>query len=73
MSNKKNIIESIKTIEGELESFQKEVTESSSLLDGEKKRIIDEVKSGSFDEMLNEIQERKEKKETFFQKLLKIF
>lgn len=73
MSDKENLINIIKNIEGELESFEKDKTESSVLLEGEKRKFINEVKSGSFDEMLNEIEHRKEKKETFLQKLLKIF
>ena len=73
MSDKQNLINNIKTIESELESFEKEKSESDLLLEGEKRKIIKELKSGSFDEMLNEIQTREVKKETFFQKLLKIF
>jgi hypothetical protein len=73
MSDKKTLINSIKNIEGELDSFEKERVDSSLLVEGEKKKIINEIKSGSFDEMLNEIETRVEKKETFFQKLLKIF
>jgi len=73
MSDKKTLIDSIKNIEVELDSFEKERVDSSLLVEGEKKKIINEIKSGSFDEMLNEIETRVEKKETFFQKLLKIF
>jgi hypothetical protein len=73
MSDNNIILNTIKTIESELNSFDKERSESDLLLEGEKRRIINELKSGSFDEMLNDIEKRKEKKETLFQKLLKIF
>jgi hypothetical protein len=71
--SKQNLINNIKTIESELESFEKEKSESDLLLEGEKRKIINELKSGSFDEMLNQIQTREVKKESFFQKLFKIF
>jgi hypothetical protein len=73
MSDKKNLINNIKTIESELDSFDKEKSESALLVEGEKRKFINELKSGSFDEMLNEIQNRNTKKETFFQKLFKLF
>jgi hypothetical protein len=73
MSDKNIILNNIKNIESELDSFDKEKSESDILLDGEKRKIINELKSGSFDEMLDIIETRKQKKETFFQKLLKLF
>lgn len=76
MSNKKKKIIEINRLKKELESFDKDVQDSSELLEGEKRKLIKEVKSGLFEEMLDEIENRKEpeeKKENFFDKLSKLF
>lgn len=67
-------INKIKEIESELNSFDQEKKESDEILKYEKKRIIDEVKSGYFDEMLSEIEnrEKNKKKETLLDKLFKL-
>lgn len=67
-------INKIKEIESELNSFDQEKKESDEILKYEKKRIIDEVKSGYFDEMLSEIEnrEKNKKKESLLDKLFKL-
>lgn len=75
MEQKKSLIDNIKTIESELQSFEEEKLESNEVLISEKKRIIKEVKSGAFDEMLSEIENREKtkKKESLLDKIFKIF
>lgn len=73
MKKRENLINIIKNIEDELSSFENEKEESDIIIESEKKRFLNEVRSGELDQMLNEIQNRKEKKETFLQKLFKIF
>jgi hypothetical protein len=72
--NKKHIIESINIIETELSSFDTDKKEIKNILETDKIKLIKEVKSGIFDDMLNEIEEREKnkKKETFWNKLFKI-
>ena len=71
--SKNGLINNINKIESELDSFDKEKEESYLSLEGEKKKLILELKSGSFEEMLNEIDNRPIKKESLLQKLLKLF
>jgi hypothetical protein len=65
----------INQIESELKSFEAEKLESKEVINSDKKRIIDDVRSGSFDEMLLEIENREanKKKENFLDKLFKLF
>lgn len=65
----------IKEIESEIESFEKEKKESNIILETEKNRFINEVKSGSIEEMIKEVNERENKKlkESTISKLLKLF
>jgi hypothetical protein len=72
--NKKHIIKSINIIETELSSFDTDKKEIKNILETDKIKLIKEVKSGIFDDMLNEIEEREKnkKKETFWNKLFKI-
>lgn len=74
MKQKKSLIDNIKTIESELQSFEEEKLESNEVLNFEKKRIIKEVKSGAFDEMLSEIENREKtkKKESLLDKIFKL-
>lgn len=76
MDKKETLLNKINFIEEELNSFDKEKEETKLIIDSTKKSIINEVKSGSFDEMLNEIEERnktKPKKESVLDKLFKLF
>jgi hypothetical protein len=69
------IINTINSIESELKSYEEEKESSYDILNSNKKNIINEVKSGSFDEMLEEIEtrEKKKKKETLLDKVFKLF
>lgn len=75
MMEKKQLIENITKIESELNSFELEKIEAINSINSDKKKIIEEVKSGSFDEMLSEIENREKNKtkETLIDKLFKIF
>jgi hypothetical protein len=70
-----SLIDNIKIIESELNSFEEEKNESSEILKGEKNKIIKEAKSGVFEEMLSEIEarEKTKKKESVLDKLFKLF
>jgi hypothetical protein len=72
---KNQLINNINNIESELKSYEEEKEYSYDILNSNKKSIINEVKSGSFDEMLEEIEarERKKKKETLIDKIFKLF
>lgn len=65
----------INQIESELKSFEAEKLESNEIINSDKKKIIEEIKSGSFDEMLSEIEnrEKNKKKEKLLDKLFKLF
>jgi glycerophosphoryl diester phosphodiesterase len=65
----------IDNIEFELKSFEEEKNESKQILDSSKMKLINELKLGSFDEMLKEIEEREinKKKETLLDKIFKLF
>lgn len=75
MKNKTEKILLINQIESELKSFESEKLESKEVINSDKKRIIDDVRSGSFDEMLLDIENREsnKKKENFLDKLFKLF
>jgi hypothetical protein len=70
---KNSLINTIQNIESELNSFENEKNESHLLLNSNKNKIINEVKSGAFEEMLNEINNRQTKKETLLDKIFKLF
>lgn len=73
MFDKQNMMDRINSIQSEFDSFEKEKEESQVSLEGEKRKLIRDLKSGAFEEMLNRIEERKEKKESLLDKLLKLF
>jgi len=75
MKEKSKLFENIKNLENELESFNNDIEDTNIENQLSKKKIIEEIKSGEFDNMLNEIQERKnnKKKESLLEKLFKIF
>jgi hypothetical protein len=72
-ADNKKIINDIKNIEDELLSFDNEIKESSLAVESEKKKIIKIAKSGEFEEMLSEIENRqiKKKNESFISKLFR--
>ena len=71
----RQLINDIKNIKSELESFEVEINNSTDILISNKQNIINEIKSGSFDEMFKEIElrEKSKKKETLLDKLFKLF
>jgi hypothetical protein len=75
MKQKKLLINNIKQIESELKTFEEEKIESNVILNSEKNKFIKEVKSGAFDEMLSEIENREKikKKESLLDKVFKLF
>lgn len=75
MEDKNKILEKINDLEGQLKSYENDKLEINHENDFLKKNIIQQAKSGDFDDMLNEIEERKinKKEESLLKKIFKLF
>lgn len=71
----KELLSIVNNIESELSSFEEDKVEVSNVININKKKLIKDVKNGLFNEILNDIEKREEtiKKQTFWDKLFKIF
>lgn len=75
MEGNSSLLKKIKGLEGELKSFEEDREEKNIEISVSKKKIIEQAKSGDFENMLNEIEERKnnKKQESFLTRIFKLF